>query len=64
MKDSQDFLLPSHPNDVEDINYLSDYSCGRRYSLPQLPPDGTAINSYQKQKSSIFIYMKNLNIRC
>lgn len=64
MKDSQDVLLPSHPKDVEDVNYLSDYSCGCRYSLSQLPPDGTAVNSYQKQNLSIFIYVKNLNIRC
>lgn len=64
MKDSQDVLLPSHPKDVEDVNYLSDYSCGCRYSLSQLPPDSTAVNSYQKQNLSIFIYVKNLNIRC
>lgn len=64
MKDSQDVLLPSHPKDVEDVNYLSDYSCGCRYSLSQLPPDSTAVNSYQKQNLNIFIYVKNLNIRC
>lgn len=63
MKDSQD-VLPFHPKDVEDINYLSDRSCRCRYSLSQLPLEVTAVNSYQKQNLSIFIYMKNLNFRC
>lgn len=39
---------------------LSEHSCWCRYSLSQLPPDATAVSSYQRESLTIFLHVNIL----